>query len=71
MKELQSLKQWVKDYEKAKSLTDDLEILFEYFKEGEIEENEINIQYTHCKDCLLYTSPSPRDATLSRMPSSA
>ena len=25
-------------------------------------------QYT---DCLLYTSPSPRDATLSRMPSSA
>ena len=24
----------------------------------------------HCT-CLLYTSPSPRDATLSRMPSSA
>ena len=28
----------------------------------------INLQ-THA--CLLYTSPSPRDATLSRMPSSA
>ena len=27
-----------------------------------------NILYT---PCLLYTSPSPRDATLSRMPSSA
>ena len=26
---------------------------------------------TVTKDCLLYTSPSPRDATLSRMPSSA
>ena len=25
----------------------------------------------HPKICLLYTSPSPRDATLSRMPSSA
>ena len=24
-----------------------------------------------CMCCLLYTSPSPRDATLSRMPSSA
>ena len=24
-----------------------------------------------CASCLLYTSPSPRDATLSRMPSSA
>ena len=27
----------------------------------------LNVSYT----CLLYTSPSPRDATLSRMPSSA
>ena len=27
--------------------------------------------YVKYKDCLLYTSPSPRDATLSRMPSSA
>ena len=26
---------------------------------------------TQCYACLLYTSPSPRDATLSRMPSSA
>ena len=26
---------------------------------------------TQIEDCLLYTSPSPRDATLSRMPSSA
>ena len=26
--------------------------------------------HDHCT-CLLYTSPSPRDATLSRMPSSA
>ena len=31
------------------------------------------IQFTidYNSDCLLYTSPSPRDATLSRMPSSA
>ena len=27
--------------------------------------------HTLCHTCLLYTSPSPRDATLSRMPSSA
>ena len=50
MKQLQSLKQWVKDYEKAKSLTDDLEILFEYFKEGEVNDEEINIQYIQCKE---------------------
>ena len=27
--------------------------------------------FEHYCNCLLYTSPSPRDATLSRMPSSA
>ena len=30
-----------------------------------------NSEFIESKDCLLYTSPSPRDATLSRMPSSA
>ena len=29
------------------------------------------LQLGHISLCLLYTSPSPRDATLSRMPSSA
>ena len=29
------------------------------------------MDYTISSNCLLYTSPSPRDATLSRMPSSA
>ena len=37
--------------------------LFPYFKE--MDENPAHY------NCLLYTSPSPRDATLSRMPSSA
>ena len=32
---------------------------------------DLNIEKSHLKICLLYTSPSPRDATLSRMPSSA
>ena len=37
-----------------------------YFSEnGEFDFSQIS------KICLLYTSPSPRDATLSRMPSSA
>ena len=34
-------------------------------------ENVKGILSAKIKDCLLYTSPSPRDATLSRMPSSA
>ena len=35
------------------------------------EEREITKHYRKHRNCLLYTSPSPRDATLSRMPSSA
>ena len=34
-------------------------------------EDEINGHIIPANTCLLYTSPSPRDATLSRMPSSA
>ena len=31
----------------------------------------ITLEVHNTKDCLLYTSPSPRDGLLSRMPSSA
>ena len=34
-------------------------------------DRSISFNYKLFKNCLLYTSPSPRDATLSRMPSSA
>ena len=38
----------------------------------EVCKKEIAISFLQTsKSCLLYTSPSPRDATLSRMPSSA
>ena len=35
------------------------------------EESVISQILKQLNNCLLYTSPSPRDATLSRMPSSA
>ena len=37
----------------------------------DIEGANIKLIRTHHTDCLLYTSPSPRDRSLSRMPSSA
>ena len=44
---------------------------FGYIVDGELFANvEVDIP-APVSDCLLYTSPSPRDATLSRMPSSA
>ena len=43
-------------------------------KDDFVGDSEINIKtpaYAHHSDCLLYTSPSPRDISGSRMPSSA
>ena len=36
-----------------------------------VDPNELKNELEQNKDCLLYTSPSPRDRSLSRMPSSA
>ena len=36
-----------------------------------LNKDEMKVKLGEDKVCLLYTSPSPRDATLSRMPSSA
>lgn len=35
MKRLRNKKKWVEDYEKAVALTDDAEVIYEFFKEGE------------------------------------
>ena len=48
MKELQTLKQWVNDYKKAKTLSEDLEVIYDYYKEGEIEEKELKIAFKSC-----------------------
>ena len=45
-----------------------MEFLLELLKEHGFTEVMVNVSHLAC---LLYTSPSPRDATLSRMPSSA
>ena len=42
-----------------------------YDENGKINNDFILNKEPYNKSCLLYTSPSPRDATLSRMPSSA
>ena len=46
----------------------DLQLLLQY--EAKEKKGNYTLQKTYFT-CLLYTSPSPRDATLSRMPSSA
>ena len=50
---------------------EDFQVTFNLVK-AKLLERELSLSKKNkVKSCLLYTSPSPRDATLSRMPSSA
>ena len=47
-------------------------LVFEASQMHEVESfDENDVAYNQYEVCLLYTSPSPRDGLLSRMPSSA
>ncbi len=45
MQHLRGLKKWVSDYETSKDLIDDLEILFEFYKEGEGNEADVTTKF--------------------------
>lgn len=45
MKTLRFKKKWVEDYQKIISLNEDLNVLFEFYKEGEVLEDEITNQF--------------------------
>ena len=42
---LRSKKKWVEDYETAQTLADELQIAYEFYKEGELTEAELDEQY--------------------------
>ena len=52
----------------VKSAIKDDKAHIDYLKRDVLDDQKKGGKY---KDCLLYTSPSPRDRTRSRMPSSA
>ena len=57
--------------ERKKRIADGLEAASKAERDLESAKAESEEHLKAAKVCLLYTSPSPRDATLSRMPSSA
>ncbi len=42
---MRSKKKWIEDYEKAVSLTDELQLAFEFYKEGELSVEELDEQF--------------------------
>ena len=61
----------IRDIKDAEVLLENLVIEFQPAQKGWMEQISNYVAPLEIGDCLLYTSPSPRDATLSRMPSSA
>ena len=45
MKELRTKRKWVEDYEQAVTLTDDAEVIYEFFKGGEGDPENVEIRY--------------------------
>jgi peptide chain release factor 2 len=52
MKFIQSKKHWVDDYNAAKALVDDLEVLMEFQKDGDISETEVESQYLKATELI-------------------
>ncbi len=48
MKELKTLKSWIKDFNGVGAAIDDLDVLFDFHKEGEAEESDLDEQYALC-----------------------
>ena len=63
-------------FDEIATFTHTIETVYDLIREGKlsVDEDLISLTLRSCdqiKACLLYTSPSPRDRTRSRMPSSA
>ena len=45
MKKVREIKSWVEDYEEVISAIEDLQVMYDFAKEGEAEEEEVDIEY--------------------------
>ncbi len=52
MRTLNAEKKWVSDYEKGVTLVDDLEVLYEFYKEGDTTEAEVTERYEETKSSI-------------------
>ncbi len=52
MKALRTKKKWVSDYEKAVSLTDDSEVIFDFFKEGEGTDKQVENGFQKAQNAI-------------------
>ena len=52
MKQLRTLKKWVSDFNAAKQLAEDLEVLYEFYKAGDVSETELKVTHQQLLNAL-------------------
>ena len=52
MKKVRELKSWIEGYEQVTSAVGDLQVLFDFAKEGEATEEEVDAQYWKTSRCV-------------------
>ena len=52
MKSIQSKKRWISDYEKAKEYFEELQVLYEFYKDKEATEEEVDAQFHQTKNLI-------------------
>ncbi len=52
MRKIRNLKRWVEDYENLQTQLEDLQVLYDFYKEEEASEEEVNSQYLKAKKLL-------------------
>ena len=52
MKKLRGQKKWVSDFEEAVSLTDDAEVLLEFYKEDEATQEQVDAAFTKAQEAI-------------------
>ncbi len=52
MKSIQSKKKWISDYEKAKEFLDELQVLYEFYKEKDATEEDVDTQFEQTKNLI-------------------
>jgi peptide chain release factor 2 len=46
VRNLRNKKKWIEDYDKAVTMTDELELAYEFYREGELTAEELDEQYS-------------------------
>ena len=62
---------WLPEENRRETWEETVRRYFDFFDEHLRDKHGYQVSKRERKDCLLYTSPSPRDRQKSRMPSSA